>query len=527
MKHDIDKLIAKLTAARDTMREHQAAMLDIALKILAGEYPKDAEGKSSIVASVTPGGGKTLMSAILYNVMIAAGLIDAVLILVPRNSLKNQFATGSTKPEWGLTARVIPTDGKRITQTSIKANDEVIAGSVMTIQACLLNWKSILKSFKGRRVLVIIDEFHHLADPIDDTELDEDARVEQMQKWLKAIEPLYNTAAYRLCMSGTLRRSEAGKKVPFVEYDEDRIAKVDIKYTRRMALAAIPPAIIPITAFCANGRAQWEEYTGKTHNVELNEAKTEAHVRRSRRILCNDRDYTWKLVLQAIEHWTWYRNATGYESRMIIVCNRQNMASAIAKRLRQEKSLSVALATSDNPTGQGELARFRDSGMCHILVTVDMACEGLDVPDCTHMVCLSTKRTRVWLEQTLARIVRPNRSCSLPIESQEAFVFVPDDPPMARFLDSILEEQGETYTEKEKRVSRGGAGAKPWLGFTVIDTDKLEDTVRDVGEGVVSEEELAVIARACERFPFLKAVPLTEKRKLVRLMDLDKDQAAE
>jgi len=165
--------------------------------------------------------------------------------------------------------------------------------------------------------------------------------------------------------------------------------------------------------------------------------------------------------------------------------------------------------------------------MCHILVTVDMACEGLDVPDCTHMVCLSTKRTRVWLEQTLARIVRPNRSCSLPIESQEAFVFVPDDPPMARFLDSILEEQGETYTEKEKRVSRGGAGAKPWLGFTVIDTDKLEDTVRDVGEGVVSEEELAVIARACERFPFLKAVPLTEKRKLVRLMDLDKDQAAE
>ena len=400
----------------------------------------------------------------------------------------------------------------------------VIAGSVVTIQACLTHWKSILRSFKGKRVLVIIDEFHHLADPIDNTSIDEESRVAEMQKWLRAIEPLYNAATYRLCMSGTLRRSEAGKKVPFVEYDDDKNAKIDIKYTRRMALDA--HAIVPITAYCANGSAMWEEYTGQTHNVELNEAKTAAHIRRSRRILCNDRQYTWNLVQRAIQHWISYRNDKGYESRMIIVCNSQKMARAMAKKLREEKSLSVALAISDNPTGQAELARFRDSGMCHILVTVDMACEGLDVPDCTHLVCLSTKRTTVWLEQTLARVVRPNRACKLPIENQEAFVFVPDDPHMSKFLDTMLDDQRETYQEKHAGAVRG-EGPKPYLRFNVLETETLEETVREAGEGIVSQTELDTFEALYADFPSMKTATLAEKRKAIRMLGLLKNEAAE
>src|SRR3954465_8884583 len=77
------------------LRTHQQALDTIVRAIAAGESPV-----RDILAAVTPGGGKSLLPVIAAARLIAAGVVDRLCWIVPRDSLRLQAAEAFADPPW-------------------------------------------------------------------------------------------------------------------------------------------------------------------------------------------------------------------------------------------------------------------------------------------------------------------------------------------------------------------------------------------------------------------------------------------
>ena len=77
------------------LRTHQQALDTIVSAIATGESPV-----RDILAAVTPGGGKSLLPVIAAARLIAAGVVDRVCWIVPRESLRLQAEEAFADPAW-------------------------------------------------------------------------------------------------------------------------------------------------------------------------------------------------------------------------------------------------------------------------------------------------------------------------------------------------------------------------------------------------------------------------------------------
>ena len=59
-----------------------------------------AQSIEPIITSVTPGGGKSALPVILAHRLIARGIVDRVLWVVPRDSLRKQAAKAFDDKRW-------------------------------------------------------------------------------------------------------------------------------------------------------------------------------------------------------------------------------------------------------------------------------------------------------------------------------------------------------------------------------------------------------------------------------------------
>jgi superfamily II DNA or RNA helicase len=75
------------------LRTHQQALDTIVCAIADGESPV-----RDILAAVTPGGGKSLLPVIAAARLIAAGVVDRVCWIVPRESLRLQAEEAFADP---------------------------------------------------------------------------------------------------------------------------------------------------------------------------------------------------------------------------------------------------------------------------------------------------------------------------------------------------------------------------------------------------------------------------------------------
>jgi hypothetical protein len=78
------------------LRSHQRRIAGIVAAIAAGE----AQGLRDILAAVTPGGGKSLLPVIAAARLIAAGVVERVCWIVPRDSLRLQAEEAFADPTW-------------------------------------------------------------------------------------------------------------------------------------------------------------------------------------------------------------------------------------------------------------------------------------------------------------------------------------------------------------------------------------------------------------------------------------------
>lgn len=432
-------------------RKHQVEMQEIAKRIFAGEDVRD------VLVQVTPGGGKSALPMILASEFAEkAGL--HICVVVPRDALRLQGEkTYDDKPMrrlFGHTSKI-----RAAGNDWRPARDGI--GYITTYQAIAANPQLHIDEFEraqheGRPYILFLDECHHV--PFKDAEGEEAA-------YYGAIEPLVNLARLRIFASGTLERHD-GYKIAYLPYKriigsevvdfEPRDGWLFIRYSRKDALEE--GAVAPLHLQVMDGAAQWlDPVSGEIRQVNsLTTSSPRNEPAALKTVL--ETEYAYSLLDRCLESWLNYRTYVYSKAKMLVVAPGIAVANEYCKHLATKHHKTVIATSEDTPLARANIKLFRGgrgvspNQEVDILVTVGMAYEGLDVPQISHVACLTNIRSRPWIEQAICRANRTDTG------KTHGFVFYPDDPRMAKIIKAIDEEQAGLVPLLPERKLPDGTG---------------------------------------------------------------------
>ena len=469
-------------------REHQLELQILARRILdqGSEWPHKITA-----AHITPGGGKTIGASCFAHVLVRGDYVDYVLYVCPRDSLREQVVQGFTDLTLDLLGGLVSIKGAPSAQRSLLKEQRM--GFVTTYQSIAKYPHLFAKLMKMGRWLLVLDESHHLPEPgqtFEDEESIEEAG------WTTHVRPLVDLATHVLLMTGSAAREKG--KMAFIRHDGNR-AIYDVTHTRRAALDA-KSVIHVITKLCDGTSRYWYRMQAHTANLSGDNGKESGHVLET---ALSDAIYRDAILTEAVQDWEAYRDHNS-RSRMIVICESVNSCRAVVRYLKDHHPrwhavLAVSKTIGNEQKGTKAIRNFRRLREGHILVTCKMAYEGLDVPDCTHLVCLTRIRARSWLEQAFARVTRFDPECGLVWEEQCAYLYAPADPAMVQFLSEWLDEQDSTFVEPKRRAGVIGIG-KRRSSFEPDGCEPGDISYADTN-GRLPEEEQALIRRFRQEFP--------------------------
>jgi superfamily II DNA or RNA helicase len=416
------------------LRRHQIEVVNMCRDILNGAPIREA------IISCTPGGGKSFVPVIIADNLIPA-IAEKICWVVPRNSLKYQGEGEFCNPHWQTKKRIRAADN----------GDDLsrgLAGYVTTYQAVGQNPECHATEFKRHTYILFLDEFHHVAEG---------------SEWHRAIEPLVRSAALVILASGTLSRGD-GEKIAFLDYSggepllDDSNTRRVITYSRSAAIA--DGAIMCVRFNLVDGIATWEELDGHRSTSALSGEESAKALFTALRT-----EFADSLLNAALKEFI----EIAYkfqEAKMLVVAPNIEIAKTYFDYLTR-RNLPVRIATSDDtPQARKNIEDYK-RGVYHILTTVAMAYEGLNVPEISVICCLSHIRSVPWLEQCFARANR------IAPRKNDAVVFAPADWAFKKAVRMIEREQLTPLNNPEgqeelfasgKQEQREGTGeAKPWI----------------------------------------------------------------
>ncbi|WP_076956075.1 DEAD/DEAH box helicase [Teichococcus deserti] len=461
------------------LRSHQQRLAGVVEAMATGQT--DA---CDILAAVTPGGGKSLLPVIAAARLIAAGMVERICWVVPRDSLRLQAEEAFADPAW---RQVLGH------QLSVRAADNApdpsrgLAGYVTTYQGVSAAPDLHLAEFRRYRTLLVVDEVHHLPAlaEIDPAAAAAEPEEDQASAWSRAILPLLECARVRLLLSGTLERADGrgilwlpyrqGPKTRTREVELDAEGWAVVGYSRAQALAE--RSVLPVVFGALDGEASWKDEAGNALGPHRLSGLHPDETTRPALFTALRTGFAEALLRRAFlavrDLRAERRRARGLApgeaarglGKLLVVAPDQSTARHYLKVVRQwipaaQAEEAVQLATSDTPHAHALLAAFRLRPEPSVLVTVAMAYEGLDAPEVAVVAALTHIRSRPWLEQMVARATRVDPHAG-PYDGQQALVFHPDDPLFSLFRRRMETEQG-TLARRVK-AARGKGGLPAWL----------------------------------------------------------------
>ena len=478
------------------LRRHQKEILDIARRIKSGE----ARYKS-IVAQVTPGGGKSVLPVILATELLGV-IAQRICWVVPRSALQEQAEQAFSDPEF---RRMLV--HKHLIRASTNERDPSrgLAGYVTTYAALSVDEKKEnLREFSERKYILVLDEPHHIA---------------ERSAYEKAVAPLVERAALTLYMSGTLERDD-DRRIAFLPYrarseDGQFGHLIDMRHTGDLAVvqysrvdALVERAIIRLTFNHVDAAAEWYDRNGEKQRVKsLESAGKKSHEALWTAI---STQFAHALIDRTLDDWRKTRRENP-RSKLLIVAARQNFAKQYAEYLKL-KGVSCGIATMDEgPEAMEAIHRFKslDAKRYDALVTVQMAYEGLDCKPITHIACLTNIRSKPWIEQMLARATRFDHGAG-PWDKQVARVFLPDDPLMKVIIRRITKNDENFIAQKKEHHGNGSTGA----GKPVEITPMGSSVSSERNSELISDEERRALEDAIKTAGIVGVTPIQLKKAI-------------
>ena len=484
-------------------RQHQIDFEAAIDSIIAGSLA------TRIIVHVTPGGGKSALP-IIAGKLIGAGLVDRLLWICPRQALQLQGERNFIDPFF----RSMFTHN-RIIRSSTNETDPArgLDGFITTYQAAGVDdHKTMLQELHKYRYAVILDEFHH---------------VEEGGEWHEALQPIMKMAAYHILMTGTLQRGD-DKKIAYIDYEyngrgyhpvlEPNEKQAVVSYTRSQGLQE--RAILPIHFVFCDGKVAWENQAGDTINAEsfYNVLPKE---RGHALYAALSTEFAEQLLSLSLNHFISYREINKTALLLVVTANISEARRHF--KILRENGYNARLATShDSQDAMDNIEAFK-TGETNILVTIAMAYEGLDVPEVSHIACLTHIRSKPWIEQMFARAVRINKSAGA-WGDQVAYVFVPDDIVMREIVQEIDAEQIRHAKDSEARSrilpQANGTKIPPIVPLSSAATKQREKTLAEKTPLTPKQEEesiLRLVEGHVRRFAFANRMEVRDiNTELVR-----------
>lgn len=377
-----------------------------------------------LVLNIAPGGGKTIAPVIAGRVLLARGIINKIVVAVPRVSLRRQQEVAFLNPAVRAFYRHSMGIYQAQNETPLdKGMDGYVTTYVAIVAAFSKNsYQNVhLDYFRRNRCLLVTDEAHHIPDPSIEP-----------SAYYPAIKPLFDLAAFNLVMTGTPIRNGRGR-LGLVDYDASGIPQVDITYDIKQAMA--DRALIRPEFHTLDCRGEFIDTSESLEPLLFDSLNEDA----KNLWVALRTDFAEQLLMAGYRHWSEWKQQHK-RSRLLVVC--MDIEQARMAKALLPKNAKVAIATCKSQEDEGKQALeiiegYRDRNDYDILITVQMAYEGLDVPSITHAVCLTHIRSVPWILQMFGRAWRYDPAAGL-WETQRAFLFIPADASMMEIVQYVL-----------------------------------------------------------------------------------------
>jgi superfamily II DNA or RNA helicase len=388
----------------------------------------------------TPGSGKTTAAARLAHALLRRGSVSTVIIVVPRDHLKAQFARALA--EVGIHLDYAFSNGSPYLSHDMH-------GIVVSYQQVAMD-PSIYAKMHGRPTLVIFDEIHHAGDDAS---------------WGKALQVAFGDALYRLALSGTPFRSD-GQMIPFVQYRSDGVCQPGYTYGYDAALAdgVCRQIVFPIV----QGEQTWINRHGDQISASFTDKIPKSLQSERLRTHLLHENFA-EVIARAHETLCRVRLEGHADAGGLIVCMSQEHAKKMVRLVSRTVGITPTLVVSEDPDASKKIDAFSRS-KDPWLVAVHMVSEGVDVPRLRVGVFASNVRTELYFRQFCGRFVRLSKGMS---PSQKAYVFIPGDPKLVAFARHIRTEvQAALKKRKEREEEERLAairGERPASLYAVVD----------------------------------------------------------
>ncbi len=373
--------------------------------------------KGDFLAVATPGSGKTDLALGTGQEFLTDGLIDRIVVVVPTERLKRQWAEAAAR-------RGIDLDPTLSNGQGCEAADYF--GCCVTYaqvaSAALLQDANCLNA----RTFVIIDEIHHAAANLH---------------WGNQLEQGFKNATFRLALSGTPFRSDANQ-IPFVRYI-DGTSQADFTYSYGQALAdgVCRPVYFPTI----EGNASWISGNGQVISCSLlDNVSRQVSGERLRAVLDPSGDWMKTVLREADNNLSQMRLNGHPDAGGLVIAMHQRHAEEIAKLLAVITNEQPVLAITDEENSSKLIGEFAVPGnLRRWIVAVKMISEGVDIPRLRVGVYASNVKSELAFRQAAGRFVR-----IIPqLDEQSAAFYMPADQTLIKHALSIKEERDHYLPE--------------------------------------------------------------------------------
>lgn len=371
--------------------------------------------------TATPGAGKTRAALGAASALLDAGVIQRVIVVVPSDHLRKQWASAAAPLGIHLTAEHRNGDGR------IPADAH---GAVITYQQ--VGFSPSTWTVHATRVptLVILDEPHHAGEE---------------SHWGKALREAFGEAHRRLLLSGTPFRSD-GTAIPFVRYDGNGVSIADFPYD--YGRATTDGVVRSVRFEVMDGSATW--YDVGTREIQLSDAQEERDVRNALRTVIDPKGEWVPSVLRRGDAQLTRDREEVPDAGGLVLAPSIAAAEAYAAMLARICGEPVDVVHSEMPDASERIAEFAQSTR-RWLVSVKMVSEGIDIPRLLVGVYCSDIITEMWFRQVVGRFVRRR---DVDTDESTATVLIPYLAPLNEMAMRI-EAEAQMALREQQEESRG------------------------------------------------------------------------